>query len=120
LVLTLQDPDAKLAANILNTWGHEFVDRAASLKRRKLVEFAVTLEGQLQTAKASLDSAEVHLSSFRVNTITEPSEGSPIAAGIAETRDPVMKDYFSQKIEYENIKHDVRLLQSLTASVAND
>ena len=116
LLLTLQDPDPKLAASILNTWLREYVSVAAALKKRKLIDFAKTLEGQLQTAKSALDGAEVQLSSYRVNTITQPSEGGPIAAGVQETRDPVIKSYFDKKIEYDDIKHDVRLLQRLITS----
>lgn len=116
LLLTLQDPDPQLAARIMNTWVREFVSVAAALKKRKLVEFGRTLEGQLQTAKRSLDSSEIQLSSFRVNTITQPSEGGPIAAGVQDTRDPVIKAYFDKKIEYDDIKHDVRQLQRLIAS----
>jgi capsular exopolysaccharide synthesis family protein len=116
LLLTLQDSDPQLAARIMNTWVREFVSVAASLKKRKLVQFGETLEGQLRTAKHSLDSAEIQLSSFRVNTITQPSEGGPISAGIQETRDPVIRSYFDKKIEYDDIKHDIRLLQRLIAS----
>jgi len=116
LLLTLQDSDPKLAALIMNTWLREFVSVAATLKKRKLVQFGETLEGQLRTAKRSLDSAEIQLSSFRVNTITQPSEGGPIAAGTQETRDPVIRSYFDKKIEYDDIKHDIRLLQRLIAT----
>src|SRR5262249_34829439 len=64
--------------------------------------------------------AEVALSTFRVTTITQPGEGNAIAAGLKQTEDPVMKEYFAKTIEYENVKHDIRLLQTLTASVAKD
>ena len=116
LRLSLQDTDPQMAASILNTWVREYVSVAAALKKRKLVDFTGTLDEQLQTAKRSLDAAEIQLSSFRVNTITQPSEGGPIAAGVQETRDPVIKSYFDKKIEYDDIKHDVALLQALVAS----
>jgi polysaccharide biosynthesis transport protein len=116
LQLTLQDSDPRLAAHIVNTWAREFVTVAADLKKRKLTEFANTLDGQLQTAKRSLDSAEIGLSSFRVNTITQPSEGGPIAAGVQETRDPVIRSYFDKKIEYDDIKHDISQLERLLAT----
>jgi len=116
LRLSLQDADPKLAATVLNTWAREYVSVAAALKRRKLVDFTGTLEDQLRTAKNSLDQAEIQLSSFRVNTITQPSEGGPIAAGVQETRDPVIKSYFDKKIEYDDIKHDVALLQALVSA----
>lgn len=116
LRLTLRDSDPKLASDILNAWVDEFVGVAAQLKRRKLLDFAQTLESQLQTAKGSLDGSEMQLSSFRVQTITQPSEGGPIAAGVQETRDPVIKAYFDKKIEYDEIKHDVQVVESLLAS----
>ncbi|MGH7620416.1 MAG: polysaccharide biosynthesis tyrosine autokinase, partial [Gemmatimonadaceae bacterium] len=120
LNISLQDSDPKLAANIVNTWLREFVSVAASLKRRKLIDFSHTLEGQLATAKASLDSAEVNLAHFRVTTITQPSEGVAIASGLTETRDPVMADFFQRKISYEDVKHDIRQLQDLLSSIQHD
>jgi capsular exopolysaccharide synthesis family protein len=120
LRLTFEDDDPQLAAQILNTWIDEYVAVAAQLKRRKLTDFANELESQLVTQKAALDSAERALQDFRVNTITLPSEGGPIAAGVQETRDPVIKDYFDKKIEYEKIRGDMSLLQTLMASVARD
>jgi tyrosine-protein kinase Etk/Wzc len=60
------------------------------------------------------------LSGFRINTITEPTEVAPIAAGLAQTTDPVIRDYFERKIEYDNIKHDIGSLQAVIASVARD
>jgi capsular exopolysaccharide synthesis family protein len=117
---TFRDVDPRRAARILNTWDREFLTVAADLKRRKLSLFATTLGDQLHTAKQSLDSAEVALSTFRVTTITQPGEGNAIAAGLKQTEDPVMKDYFQKTLEYENVKHDIRLLQSLIASVAKD
>jgi capsular exopolysaccharide synthesis family protein len=118
--LSLQNPDAAQAANIVNTWLREFVSVAATLKRRKLTTFVQTLEGQLQTAKASLDSAETNLGNFRVKTITQPSEGVALAAGLQETQNPVMADFFQRKIQYEDVKHDIRLLQDVLAIVQHD
>jgi polysaccharide biosynthesis transport protein len=121
LVLSLQDPDPQLAARILNNWMNRFVSVAAVLKRRKLVDFAKTLDDQLHTARHQLDSSEMALSGYRVHTITLPSDrGVPIAAGVAETRDPVVRDYFTRKIDYEDLKHDISLLQRLIATAAKD
>lgn len=120
LILTFRDPDNQLAATILNTWLNEFVDVAAALKRRKLVEYKNILGEQLQTAKASLDASELVLQSFRVNTITEPREGAPIAAGVQETRDPVMADFFEKSLAYDNIKQDVANLEAIVANLSRD
>jgi capsular exopolysaccharide synthesis family protein len=120
LMLMMQDADGKLAASILNTWVNEYVSTAGTLKKRKLTDFANTLEDQLQTAKVSLDSAESRLQTFRVNTITLPTEGSAIAPGLSETRDPVMREYFNGKLAYEAVRQDISALEQLIRSVSHD
>jgi capsular exopolysaccharide synthesis family protein len=120
LILSFQDTDPRRAAHILNTWDSVFMTVATDLKTKKLALSTQALGDQLRTAKLSLDSAEIALSSFRVNTITQPGENVAIAAGLKETEDPVKKDYFEKTLEYENVRHDIRLLQSLVASVAKD
>ncbi len=120
MILGLQDPDRQLAATILNTWLRVFVATAAELKRQKLTEYTQTLDGQLASAKGSLDSAESLLQGLRVNTITQPSEGGPIAAGTQETRDPVIRSYFDKKIEWDDIKHDIGLLRDIIAGAKRD
>ena len=112
LWLTLEDPDPQLAARTLNTWVSEYVSVAAELKKHNLVEYANILNGQLQFSETSLRDAEAALENFRVNTITLPAEGGPVAAGVQDTRDPVMKSFFDQKIEYDNLRHDVDALQN--------
>jgi capsular exopolysaccharide synthesis family protein len=116
LWLTLQDPNPQLAARTLNTWLNEYVGVAAELKRHNLVQFANILEGQLQFSETSLRNAEAALENFRVHTITLPAEGGPVAAGVQDTRDPALKSFFDQKIEYDNLRHDVDALQNTIAS----
>jgi polysaccharide biosynthesis transport protein len=116
LWLTLQDPDPQLAARTLNTWLDEYVAVAAELKKHNLVQLSSILGGQLQFAETSLRDAEGALENFKVHTITLPSEGGPVAAGLQDTRDPVMKSFFDQKIEYDNLRHDVDALQNTIAA----
>src|SRR4029079_7670714 len=78
---------------------------------------ARTLEQQLDYAQSQLREAEIALESFRVNTITLPSEGGPVASGVQLTRDPVLTSYFSQKIEYDNVLHDRELLEQMLAQL---
>lgn len=113
LTLSLQDKNPQLAAKILNTWAREFVTVAAQLKKTKLTEFRLTLEDQLHTARKTLDSADILLSSYKVNTITQPAIGGPIAAGVQETRDPVYNDYFARKIELSDLQRDIQLLRGV-------
>lgn len=118
LYLTLQDRDPQMAAAILNTWVTNFVAVAGAKKKEKLANFAKNLEGQLHTAKISLDSEEIQLQNFRVNTILEPREG--MAAGLKETNDPVMRAFFDKKFEFDDTQRDVQLLHTLVASIAKD
>jgi capsular exopolysaccharide synthesis family protein len=116
LWLTLQDRNPELAARTLNTWVNEYVAVAAQLKKRNLVEFADILSGQLQYAESSLRGAETALESFRINTITLPNEGGPVAPGLMMTRDPVLRSFFDQKIELDNLQHDREALENVLKS----
>jgi capsular exopolysaccharide synthesis family protein len=119
LWLSLQDQDPQLAARTLNTWSREFVSVAGDLKRRNLVEFAKILATQVQYAESNLHDAESALENFRVQTITLPQEGGPVAAGVEATRDPALKAFFDKKIEYDNLRNDRESLERALASAAS-
>jgi polysaccharide biosynthesis transport protein len=118
MILSMSDEDGKLAARTMNTWLTEYVAVAAELKKKNVSEFARILAGQLTYAEASLHDAESALENFRVHTITLPTEGGPVAAGVTDTRDPVMRSFFDQKIEYDNLRHDHDALQKIIDSAA--
>ena len=118
--LSFEYRDPQRAAEILNEWVRQFVSVAAVLKKQKLTEFSNTLEGQLQSQKQALDDAEEQLQTFRVQTIAQPSEGSPVAPGLQETRDPVFRAFFDKSFEYEEMHRDVQFLRSLIASLSRD
>lgn len=113
LWLRLRDDDPQLASLTLNTWLNKYIEVASELKKRNVVEFSKTLSGQLQFAETSLRDAEKALEDFRVQTITLPAEGGPVAPGVADTRDPAMKSFFEQKIEYDDIRHDREALEKV-------
>ena len=106
LSLTLRDQNPHLAARTMNTWLNEYVSVAAQLKKRNVVEYASILGGQLKYAETSLRDAESALESFRVHTITLPTEAAPVAAGVQETRDPAIKNFFDQRFELDALRHD--------------
>ena len=101
--LTMTGEDPQRIASILNTITEQFVGVAADLKKRKLTILSSTLEEQVQTTRAELERAENALESFRTNTITLPSEGVPIAAGLQQTQPTVITNFFKQKIELEQL-----------------
>jgi len=115
LWLRLRSDDPQLAQLTLNTWLKEYVNVASQLKKRNLVQFASILGGQLQYAERSLHDAEKALEDFRVHTITLPAEGGPVAAGVEVTRDPALKSFFDQKIEYDDTRHDREALEKVIA-----
>lgn len=119
LQLGLRDRDGKLAADIVNTWAAEFVSVATTFKRRKLSEMTRTLDLQLRDAKRALDSAEIALSNFRVQTITKPRDEVP-QAGVIQTTDPAIRSYFDRKQAFENTKNDIRTLEGLLAMLSRD
>jgi succinoglycan biosynthesis transport protein ExoP len=118
LHVSLQDRDPKLAARTLNTWTSEFLKVAADLKTRNVVEYAKILNDQLEFAEKSLKDAESSLEHFRVNTITLPAEGGPVAAGIQDTRDPVMKSFFDKRSQYDDLRSDVQDLERAIADAS--
>ena len=114
--VSLRGTDQAMLAGVLNTWVSQFVAVSANLKKRNLVEFARILQGQLSYAERQLKGAEYSLQSFRVGTITLPSEGAPIAAGLEMTRDPVFNNFFEQKVDFDNVRRDREALERLIAS----
>lgn len=117
LQIRLQGPDPQIITTTTNTLLHQFVGTAATLKSRNLVELARTLEKQLSYAQTQLRDAEIALESFRVNTITLPSEGGPVASGVQVTQTPVLTSFFGQKIDYDNVVHDRQLLEQMLAEL---
>lgn len=118
LWLTYTDPDPLLAAQTLNTWADEYVRVAAALKKRNMVEFARILEGQMLYAEKATRDAESAYQRFRINAITLPTEGGPVAAGVERERDPALLSYFDQKIEYDNLRDDREALETSIANAA--
>jgi capsular exopolysaccharide synthesis family protein len=96
-----QRPDATL-----NAYLDQFVALATELKKRELVQRAETYNAQLKETQARLARTEGELESYRVGTITLPSEGTPVAAGIAETRDPTFANFFNKRYDLGRIERD--------------
>jgi len=113
LTIGLRDPNPQLAARTINVWIHDFVNLAAELKKQNVKTYAEILGDQLNYAENALHGAENALEGFRVKTITLPTEGGPVAPGVEQTRDPVMRNFFDQKIEYDALRHDREALEKI-------
>ena len=120
LWLTFSDVNPQRAARILNTWIGEYVRVAAQLKNQNIIETSKILEQQLRDAeKATLD-AEAAYQRFRVSTITEPTEGGPVASAApgsqAGNSDPAVASFLAQRVEYDNLRHDREALEVIIAN----
>lgn len=107
LTLSLQDPDPQRATATLNAVVDRFVSVALDLKRIKLDEEANLLRDQLDQAAANLEREESSLESFRVSTITLPSDrGTPVAPGVEITQDPVFQSFFKLNMDRDQVRRD--------------
>jgi capsular exopolysaccharide synthesis family protein len=117
--LSLVGPDPVKAAATLNNVTNQFVAVAADLKRRKLTILTETLAEQVKYAEDQLREAETRLESFRVSTITLPTENVPVAAGLQSTQPTVLTNYFNQKVQVEELKRDRTALQGVVARMGS-
>lgn len=111
-------PDPAEAAAIANMLVAREVEVAADLKKAKLTELTKILEDQLARAQANLTNAENALESFRVRTVTLPSDqATPIAPGLAITASPVMNSFFQMKVDREQLRRDGAALEHALAVI---
>jgi polysaccharide biosynthesis transport protein len=107
-------------AAIVNGVVQRYVEVAAELKRAKLTELARILDEQLRQAEENLRYAENALESFRVQTITLPSErATPVSPGLQSTRDPVMTNFFSMRIDLDQVRQDHRAIERALEDARN-
>ena len=115
--LSVTGPSASKAAATLNDVITRFVAVAADLKKRKLAILTETLGEQVRFAEEQLRDAETRLESYRVSTITLPTENVPVAAGLQSTQPMVLTNYFTRKIQMEELKRDRIALQGVVSHI---
>ncbi len=106
--LQMRGTSASEIAATVNAVAERFVEVATRLKREDLTNRTELLKAQLDRSQAELAAADNALESYRIRTITLPSDrgATPIAAGLAATRDPVMEAFFQLKLERESLVND--------------
>lgn len=115
--LTGSDPD-RITATV-NSVAERFIKVATEMKNAKLNEQAALIYEQLQRAEERLRQADNELESFRIATITEPTErATPVAPGLLQTRDPVFSNFFNMKIEQDQIRRDRDAISQVLARPA--
>ncbi|HSJ13147.1 MAG TPA: polysaccharide biosynthesis tyrosine autokinase [Longimicrobiales bacterium] len=99
--------DPRRVASVVNAIADRYTEVAADLKSAKLDELREILASQLQYAQQNLAEAEMRLESYRVNTITLPSEvATPVTPGLDATTGTVLSSYFGMKIQHEELQRD--------------
>ena len=121
LSVELRGTNPRQIANILNATTARFVQIAGQLKREKLTELTKILQDQRSYAQRNLDDAESQLKSFRMRTITLPSDqpmGSSGQGGNngAQQRDPMVNDFFDRQLQREHLRQDRATIERILAS----
>ena len=115
--LSLVDENPTRAARSLNAILDNFILAAVDLKAFKLRETSRILEEQLNSVGSELRDAEARLENYKTKIITEPSDATPVAPGIAMTQPTVISKYFNDKIELDRLVREREALRSaLTAA----
>jgi polysaccharide biosynthesis transport protein len=116
LRIALIQGDGRGAARVVNAVAQRYVAAAAELKRSKLSELAGLLDQQLQAARGNLQRAEAALQDFRRRTITLLPDPGP-AAGVAAPQGAALGDFFSLKVEQEQVRRDRQAIAQWLAQV---
>jgi len=113
LRIELSGIDAEFTAATVNEIANRFIEVATELKKEKLTLRTQILQRQLATAGEEKRNAERALQTFRVRTITLPNDrgGTPINAGLVQTRDPVFAAYFQLRTERDGLANERTALQ---------
>jgi tyrosine-protein kinase Etk/Wzc len=118
LRITLDGTNPERIAGTVNAVLDRYIEVAAQLKRSKLDELTKILEEQRQVAENNLRDAEIDLESFRVATITLPTERStPVTPGLEQTQDPVFSNFFQMRTNREALRNDREEIQRVLSGV---
>jgi tyrosine-protein kinase Etk/Wzc len=108
-------------ATTVNAVVERYVTVAADLKREKLRELTRILNEQLQYAARNLQNAERALESYRVQTITLPTDrATPVTPGLQQTRDPVFSNFFDMNIRREQLRRDREAIEQALVAAGAD
>jgi len=108
LRISLTGTDPVDLATTVNVIANRYVEVATFLKRDKLTQVTQVLGAQLERSLSDLRQAENALETFKVNTITLPSDrgATPIASGLTETRDPVREAFFRLRLDVDSLQQE--------------
>ena len=113
VTVELDGEDPARTTTVLNAWLDEFVRVAGDLKRRRAGEYMTILEQQVQLTQDRLRTAEGALETLRATTITSTDGGGPIAGGLESTRDPLMREFLTNRVGLEEVRRDREALTQM-------
>lgn len=116
LQLSLAGSNPERTARILEVWVREFTETAGELKQAKLREQANIQMDNLKIAEEALAQSTRALQEFKVGTITLPSEGTTVAAGVQETQPTVLSNFFGDRQRLDDVRN---VRESIERIVAN-
>ena len=117
--LSLRHVDPERAASVLAAVMERHVELSGQMTRTRLDATTAVLEEQLGVVEGDLREAERQLESFRVVTITLPTDAfSAIAPGLQQTRAPVLNEFFDLRTELEDVRRDRVRLEAVLDSGA--
>jgi len=113
IALSGEDPDR--TARTVNAWAREAASASGDLKKSRLLEFMKILGEQVTLAEAQLHENENQLEHFRVNTITLPSGAGPVTGSGLAPGDPVIANFFQQKVALNELSSEREALERMIA-----
>ena len=114
ITIRLEGRDPDRIARILSAIMTRHIELAADLKRAQHEQLTELLKVQLDTVTADLATAERALENYRVNTVTLPTDQSaPIAGGLQQTQASVFSDFFTRRVDLENLRIDQARIQEV-------
>ncbi|MGI9078045.1 MAG: hypothetical protein ACR2G6_12070, partial [Gemmatimonadaceae bacterium] len=117
LEFTFTGSDPKRAAATLNVIVDEFIKIASEIQTRNVVDVGRRLKEQFDSAALELRNAESALETFRVNTITLPSDGTILTPGVAATSPSVLQDFYAKKQAADALRGDRIALERLLSEM---
>ncbi len=113
LRISLRGTDPVSITATVNEVADRFVEVATFLKRDKLTQVTEVLRAQLERTQVDLRNAENALETFKINTILLPNDrgATPIASGLAETRDPVTTAFFNVRLDRDSLVEERDAIQ---------
>ncbi len=113
LRVSLSGSDPARVTRTLNLLNDRFVAVVDALNKQQMSALATQLEKDLADVSTQLREADAALENFKVATITKPTEGTAVAAGIGLTQPTVMTDYFERRGQLEAIQKDRQRLATV-------